>query len=60
MRGGFRMPMRALDFDIFTDWRHCVRHHGHSVIKKQYHKRERKWINRLLAKDYEDFRSFLE
>ena len=26
MRDGFRMPMRALDFDIFTDWRHCVRY----------------------------------
>ena len=44
------MPMGALEFDVFTEWRHCVRHHGYSVIKKQYRKRERQWINLFLRR----------
>lgn len=56
MRDGFRMPMGGYEIDVFTNWRHCVKHHGRPVIKKQYRKRERQWINRLLAKDYKDFR----
>ena len=56
MRDGFRMLAKNLDeADAFTGWRRYVRLHGRPMIKKQYRKRERQWINRLLAKDYEEF-----
>ena len=56
MRDGFRMPAKNPDeADVFTGWRPHVRLRGCPVIKKQYRKRERQWVNRLLAKDYEKF-----
>ena len=61
MRDGFRMPTKNPDeADVFTGWRRYVRLHGRPMIKKQYRKRERQWINRLFAKEYEEFRGFPE